>query len=89
MKNIQKTWLIKLGAQGPLIAATETRGGWTKPATIIQQEDGTFQLTGFVDLVNHHGYFEFPEVLFKGEPTTQVEEAYEKFFAEVLPEPEE
>lgn len=85
---MEKIWLIKLGATGPLVATTETRTGYTKPATVIQNEDGTFQLTGFIDLVNHHGIFEFPEVLFRAEPTENVVDAYNQFFSEILPDPE-
>ena len=83
-----KVWLIKLGATGPLVAVTETETGYTKPATIIQNEDQTFQLTGFIDLVNHHGQFYFPEIMFRAEPTQNVLNAYNQFFEENLPEAE-
>lgn len=77
---------LKLGNNGggPLVVATKTKYGWTKPATVIQTEEGEFQLTGLIDLVDHYGEFTFPEVLFTGSPSIQLKEAYERFFTEVI-----
>ena len=78
--------MLKLGnnGAGPLIIATRTKYGWTKPATVMQTESGEFQLTGLVDLVDHYGEFQFPEVMFTGDANAAVLESYERFFTEVI-----
>lgn len=81
--------IIKLRDNGPLlIGELLKREVYTKVATIIQNEETKeFQLTGVIDIVDHYGEFDIPaeSLLFTATPTKNLEDAYNRFFEEVIP----